>query len=224
MRTWLYVDGFNLYYGAVRATPLRWLNPIVLAQQAFPDNQIIRTKYFTAALPPSASDPMQAARQQVYWRALRALGDLEIIEGHFRVRQVWAPLAQPPPPMARIIRHEEKGSDINLAAHLLADGFSGAYEAAIIVSGDSDFTTPVRMVREKVGRPMGVLNPQRVSGPDSRKIRNSGGLRQAASFYQNGVTWSQLVRAQLPVVLFDGAGAIHRPSEWAPSSEPPSMF
>lgn len=62
MRTWLYVDGFNLYYGSVRATPLRWLNPVALAQQAFPSNQIILTKYFTAALPPSATD--QAQRSQ----------------------------------------------------------------------------------------------------------------------------------------------------------------
>jgi uncharacterized LabA/DUF88 family protein len=220
MRTWLYVDGFNLYYGAVRATPLRWLNPVVLAQQAFPANQIIRTKYFTAALPPSASDPMQAARQQAYWRALRSLGDVEIIEGHFRVRQVWAPLAQPPPPMAQIIRHEEKGSDINLAAHLMADGFGGEYQAAIVISGDSDFTTPVRMVREKVGRPVGVLNPQRISGPGSRSVRNSGGLRRAASFYQNGVSWSQLERAQFPAMIYDVAGIIHRPPEWAPPSAP----
>jgi uncharacterized LabA/DUF88 family protein len=216
MRTWLYVDGFNLYYGAVRATPLRWLNPVVLAQQAFPANQIIRTKYFTAALPPSPSDMMQAARQQVYWRALRALGDMEIIEGQFQVRQVWAPVAKPPPDMMRIIRHEEKGSDINLASHLLADGFADRYDAAIVISGDSDFVTPVRMVREIVGRPVGVLNPQRVSGPASRPIRNSSGLRQAASFYQNGVTWSQLARAQLPQFLSDSAGSIHRPAEWSP--------
>jgi hypothetical protein len=91
MRTWLYVDGFNLYYGSVRATPLRWLNPVDLAQQAFPSNQIDQTKYFTAALPPSPTDSGQAVRQQVYWRALRALGDVEIIERHFRVRQVWRP-------------------------------------------------------------------------------------------------------------------------------------
>ncbi len=218
MRTWLYVDGFNLYYGSVRATPLRWLNPVALAQQAFPSNQIVRTKYFTAALPPSPTDMGQAVRQQVYWRALRALGHVDIIEGHFRVRQVWAPVAQPPPDMMRIIRHEEKGSDINLASHLLADGFAGSYDAAIVISGDSDFMTPVRMVREVVGRPVGVLNPQRVSGPDSKPIRNSAGLRQAASFYQNGVTWNQLVRAQLPVVFYDSAGPIHRPAEWAPPS------
>ena len=75
---------------------------------------------------------------------------------------------------------------------------------------------PLVMVREVVGRPVGVLNPQRISGPASRPIRNSAGLRQAASFYQNGVTWNQLVRAQLSSVLSDSAGPIHRPAEWAP--------
>jgi hypothetical protein len=30
MRTWEYVDGFNLYYGAVKGTPYKWLNPVEL--------------------------------------------------------------------------------------------------------------------------------------------------------------------------------------------------
>jgi hypothetical protein len=27
----VYVDGFNLYYGALKDNPLRWLNPLALA-------------------------------------------------------------------------------------------------------------------------------------------------------------------------------------------------
>jgi hypothetical protein len=36
MKILLYVGGFNLYYSAVKGTPLRWLNPVELAAPAFP--------------------------------------------------------------------------------------------------------------------------------------------------------------------------------------------
>jgi len=75
---------------------------------------------------------------------------------------------------------------VNLGAHLLMDGFLGRYEAAIVVTGDSDLVTPIRMVREHLQRPVGVLNPQRLSGPECRPVRRSAGLQQAASFYRNG--------------------------------------
>ena len=32
MDTYVYVDGFNLYYGAVKRTPLKWLDIKALAQ------------------------------------------------------------------------------------------------------------------------------------------------------------------------------------------------
>jgi len=42
---------------------------------------------------------------------------------------------------------EEKGSDVNLATHLLHDGFRGMFEAAVLITNDSDLTEPVRVVR-----------------------------------------------------------------------------
>jgi hypothetical protein len=73
MNTMLYIDGFNLYYSAVKDTSLRWLDPVALAARAFPRNQIIGTKFFTArvrALPHNSGQPL---RQLFYWRALRTL-------------------------------------------------------------------------------------------------------------------------------------------------------
>ena len=48
MKTILYIDGFNLYYSALKNTPSRWLDPIALATRAFPKNRIIATKFFSA--------------------------------------------------------------------------------------------------------------------------------------------------------------------------------
>lgn len=45
----------------------------------------------------------------------------------------------------------EKGTDINMAAHLLAKGFLDAYDTAIIVSGDSDYI-PVLNILNTIGK------------------------------------------------------------------------
>lgn len=214
MKTILYVDGFNLFYSAVKGTPLRWLNPVALVQRAFPRNQIIGTKYFTAKVRALPANPGQPTRQLFFWRALRTLPDLEIIEGDFRTREVMAAVVSPPPSFVKVFKTEEKGSDVNLAAHLLLDGFRNHYDCAIVVSGDSDLVTPIRMVRDELRKPVGVLNPQRLSGPNCRPPRKNAGLQHAASFYQNGVTWAQLLAAQFPPTLTDAHGSFHKPATW----------
>ena len=58
LRTSVYVDGFNFYYGAVRRTPYKWLNPELLFQHLLgPQNQLTRIKYFTARIQPTPRDP-----------------------------------------------------------------------------------------------------------------------------------------------------------------------
>jgi uncharacterized LabA/DUF88 family protein len=214
MKTLLYIDGFNLYYSAVKRTPLRWLNPLALVARVFPRNQIIGTKYFTARVSPLPGNPDQPVRQSMYWRALGTLPDLEIIEGDFRTRKVRAPVVTPPPSTIEIYKTEEKGSDVNLAAHLLLDGFRGLYDCAIVITGDSDLVTPIRMVRDQLHKPVGVLNPQRISGPDCRPPRKSAGLQHAATFYRNGITWNQLLTSQFPPTLTDAQGPFHKPTTW----------
>jgi len=50
MRTIVYVDGFNLYYGALKGTPYRWLDIIAMAKKILsPKNQIVGMKYFTSS-------------------------------------------------------------------------------------------------------------------------------------------------------------------------------
>ena len=49
MRTIVYVDGFNLYYGALKGTPYRWLDILAMSRKILsPKNQIAGIKYFTA--------------------------------------------------------------------------------------------------------------------------------------------------------------------------------
>lgn len=214
MKTILYIDGFNFYYSAVKGTSVRWVNPLALIARTFPRNQIVATKYFTARVSPLPGNVDQPVRQAMYWRALKTLPDLEIIEGDFRTRKVRAAVVTPPPNTIEVFKTEEKGSDVNLASHLLLDGFRGRYDCAIVISGDSDLVTPIRMVRDEIKKPIGVLNPQRISGPNCRPPRKSAGLQHAVSFYQNGITWGHLVASQFAPTLTDAQGAFHKPASW----------
>ena len=214
MKTYFYIDGFNFYYSAVKDTPLRWLDFQSLFSRVFPKNEIACIKYFSAEVDALPGDPGQPLRQQVYWRALRTLPNFEIHLGHFRTRKTRAKVVSPPPNTIEVYKTEEKGSDVNLAAHLLLDGFRGYYDCAIVVSGDSDLVTPIRMVRDELRKPVGVLNPQRLSGPNAKQERKSAGLNHAASFYKKGLTWGQLANSQFSESIQGTNGIIHEPMPW----------
>ena len=118
MRTCVYIDAFNLYYGCLRRSPYRWLDLATLCGIMLPRNDIVSIKYFTARVVPRTVDPQQASRQQVYLRALGSLPNLEIVYGHYLSHTVRMPLANPVPGgprYAEVIKTEEKGSDVNLA-------------------------------------------------------------------------------------------------------------
>jgi len=106
------------------------------------------------------------------------------------------------------------GKEVRLKTILYIDGFQGRYDAAIVISGDSDLCTPIKMVRSALKKPIGVLNPQRTSGPDARKPRKSAGLKKAATFYQNSLTWAQLAASQFPATLTDSVGTFTKPASW----------
>lgn len=59
--------------------------------------------------------------------------------------------------MATVSRREEKGSDVNVASHLLIDTLENRIDAAIIISNDSDLAFPIDWVRSKI--PVGLINP-----------------------------------------------------------------
>lgn len=59
--------------------------------------------------------------------------------------------------MASVARREEKGSDVNVASHLLIDVLTGAIDAAVVISNDSDLAYPINVARTRV--PVGLINP-----------------------------------------------------------------
>ena len=210
MRTSVYIDGFNLYYNAVKGTPYKWLDLLALAQYMLPGHDIGHIRYFTARVQSTPSDPQKAQRQDVYLRALRTIPNLTIHEGSFSRRQASMPLAkngQATNKMVTVIKTEEKGSDVNLASYLLMDGVDKAYEQAAVISNDSDLVTPIVLVRKRLQLQVGVLCPE----CDPRL--QSGKLKRAARFFK-AIPASALEACQFDPWLVDANGSFHKPAGW----------
>lgn len=221
VRTYVYIDGFNLYYGSVDGTNLKWLDIVKLCRLLLPNDTIERVHYCTALTKDTPRDPTKSTRQQMFIRALETLPEIEVTYGSFLANKKKMPLASGNPAetadpnivtltpggprSAIVLRTEEKGSDVNLATLLVADAFRGNFEAAAILSTDSDLALPIKLIRAELGLPVGVLFPDN---------RYSIELAQVASFKRT-ITRSHLRKCQFPTTLKDANGVITRPAKWA---------
>jgi hypothetical protein len=219
MKTNIYFDGFNFYYGAVRGTPHKWCNLLTLCQLSLPAASINRIWYFTAPVKPTPQDPDQPKRQDLYLRALRSIPCLEIVAGDFRKRRrAGVPIlgGQARGPLAQFEVVEEKGSDVNLAIQLYRDVAQGNCEAAYIVSDDSDLIRAVTLTRQDYGVQVGILNPFPAVDPITRKRRYRTELQNAASpgCYHH-IQRVHLAASQFPnpLTLPDGT-VLHKPRHW----------
>lgn len=204
----VYVDGFNLYYGCLKRTPYKWLDPARLAELLLPRHcHVHRVRYYTARVSGRPGNPNAPRRQETYLRALRTIPDLTIAFGHFLTSEVNMPLVQPKPngpTVARVIKTEEKGSDVNLPSHLLLDAFREDCEFAFVISNDSDLLEPVRIVRREFGVHVGLGCPHE---------RPSQVLLRQADFVRP-IRVGVLRASQLPTTLRDDHGTITKPSSW----------
>jgi hypothetical protein len=107
--------------------------------------------------------------------------------------------------LASVRRREEKGSNVNVATHLLLDVLEQAVDAAIIISNDSDLALRVKLMRERV--PVGVVNP----GTKQIAVALRGGPTDGVG----GHWWTRLKREDfLAHRLPTHIGGVHRPYGW----------
>ena len=227
MRVRVYIDGFNLYYGGKRLavggqqgspSAWKWLDVRALVEEVAAkrwvgrDPIIEHVTYCTAKIVGGGD---AYARQAAYLRALEISGSVDRIEyGLFKERYRELPKAsrgkkgRPVLPGGRVelvgvAVREEKGSDVNLASHLLIDALGGAMDAAIVVSNDSDLEFPVREARARM--PVGTISPQgRVHGSLQPEMTPGCG------HWYHALDLAELVASQLP----DPCHGIDRPRGW----------
>ncbi len=207
VKTNVYVDGFNLYFGCVKGTPYKWLNIAELCRRSLPGHyQINRIRYFTALVRSRPGDPQQTARQQTFIRALLTLPNLSVHYGNFLESQVRMHLVAPQPGgpnTALVVKTEEKGSDVNLATYLIMDAYEKDFDAAVVITDDSDLVEPIRIVRNKLGHHVTVLSPR----------GKSWELSKAATRFRK-IDVKHLAASQFPTTLTDANGTITKPVTW----------
>lgn len=204
VRANVYVDGFSLYSAALRRTPYKWLDLRKLSKLLLPNDRIRRIRYFTAIPIFEWNDVPQGQRLQAYVRALETLRGVTVHYGTCRAESGSLPVPGSRTEREFVIARRAKGSDVNLATMLLADGFRGDYEVAVVVSSDSDLALPMRIVRRQLQLPVGLLKPGDWYANE---------LVRAATFWKP-IREGVLATSQLPAQLSDEHGTITKPSAW----------
>lgn len=215
-----YVDGFNLYYGALKQSEHKWLDVAALADR-LAGERVSRVVYCTARIKSWGGDSGATTRQDVYLRALAAEGRIDVYFGKFRERSTQGrrvpvvgcaccegspedPCACCQRHIATVLRSEEKGSDVQLAVQLVRDAYEGRFDRALLISNDSDLQPAVDVVVKRLGLKVTIVNPYRgrasIMGATSQAYLSVGLLRSS----------------QFPDVVQTSDGReIQRPAAWA---------
>ena len=217
MKTVVYVDGFNLYYCALKKTGYKWLNLDVLCQAVLPKScTVLRINYYTARVS-GRRNPTAPKDQNSYLKALETIPKIRVHFGSFQVTNKWMFLVQPldfrptsivaaipEPDFARVVKTEEKGSDVNLGSHLVRDAFAGVFEHAAVITNDTDLKEPLRIVVQETKLPVTLLTP--VGHPSESLKKLATHVRHLGPYL--GVSQFQnLVRGP-------GGQTIRKPIDW----------
>lgn len=227
MDTHVYIDGFNLYYGLLKSKPNKWLDLEKFSDQLLPKNTVKKIYYFTAKVDARPHDPDQPTRQDAYLQALATLSRVEVHLGTFMTQVVSQVVVKPDPakparphkvagtPVVQtdangvpvktwVLKSEEKGSDVNLAAYLLRDAYRGACKCAVIISNDSDLLTPIRMAKADCGLTIGLVPPRPYGSVELKTLAD----------FKIDPRVHLLTNSQLPDPVVTPSGPIHKPANW----------
>lgn len=199
-----YIDGFNLYFGLRDKNWRRyyWLDLVALTGNLLkPQQKLEAVHYFTTRIRNNRHNTADMQRQNTYLEALATLPPLTTHFGHYLEKPRQCRICG-----AKWMDYEEKMTDVNIAVQLLADAFEDRFDTAMIISADSDLTTPVRQVRSRFPKKRIVI-----AQPPGR---HSSELQRAATGYFT-VGEDKLRQSQLPpsVTRADGF-VLQRPPYW----------
>ncbi|MCL1841763.1 MAG: NYN domain-containing protein [Propionibacteriaceae bacterium] len=199
-----YVDGFNLYFG-LKAKGWKkhyWLDLNGLATSLLkPGQTLAGVHYFTSRIRANGRNVADMQRQSDYLDALATLPSLTIHYGHYLQKSRHCHSCG-----AQWMDYEEKMTDVNIAMQLLADAFDDHFDTALVISADSDLTTPVRQVRARFPAKRVI-----VAQPPGRNSVQLAGTATAAFT----ISETKVRQSQLPAAVATASGyVIHRPAHW----------
>lgn len=234
MKTRIYIDGYNLYYGCLKGTPFKWLDvlslfeshilpsvtALVAGQRLTPVLDPLAVKFFTAPILERVAKADDSVRcQELYHSALKKHqpGRLEIIKGYYSLTTTTAKVVDTTNPKkapreceeTMVWKLEEKQSDVNLALHAVTDVFLGGIEHVVIVTNDTDIAPVVDMLKRHTKAAVGVVIPT----TDHDRVPNTDLVKQA-DWVRTHITLAELQAAQLPRVIPDRRRPVSKPTSW----------
>ena len=214
MKTIVYVDGFNLFYGLIKGTSNMWLDLELFVRSLLTaEYDIVKIKYFTARVRGEPIDTISVHDQHCYLLALAENPVVKIIEGYYRRYRAKMPFAKDPckscnkVAYATVWKVEEKKSDVNIAVEMTSDAYENRADAFVLISGDADHAAALSAVRHRLGKKTVVFNPH---------VGECVELRKLSTYYRN-IPRDLPAKCQLPyeVTLANGR-TIHKPAAWTP--------
>lgn len=218
----VYVDAFNLYYGALQGTDYKWLDLEQLFDRLLPAFHVESIYYFTAQLQAKANprDPTAPMRQKSYLNALSSLKRVKVVYGNFMVHPSYAPRRR----KARIFgfklpktwsfgtgvkiwKVEEKGSDVSLGTRMTLDAARGAADIFVMVTSDSDLAPTVEMIRKETGAKLAHIPPH----PKLSKRLNACDFEFTVRISKGALRASQLPET---ISLYRTGAIISKPMSW----------
>lgn len=217
MRTIVYVDGYNLYYGLLRKSPYKWLDLFSLFQNHVLDAsaEVIEVRYYTAPVKAGMSDdPISPQRQRIYLQALRTMHPCKvfIVEGKMMRTEPFWRLVNPIPEAphiekVKVFNFTEKKTDVNLATDMLSAAWRGICDQVVLCSNDSDMEGALKNIKDHLPNiRVGLVAP--ISG--NRKI--SKDLKTQAHWAKI-LSPVHLQNAQLPDIVLHSK-PIKKPQQW----------
>ena len=215
-KTIVYIDGYNLYYGLLKGTRFKWLDLAKFAKELLPTgHDIISVKYFTACTLTYPHDNAAVERQNIYLQAVLTNPAVKVISGFFKKNKVLMPVyeesckgcAVPQNGLIKVVRLEEKRSDVNLAVEMMVDAAQSDAECQVVITGDADQVGTIEAARWRFGKTVLVFNPQ---------PRVSDHLKKSASYYKN-IPRDLPAQCQLPEAIPHGKRGdrvIRCPAAW----------
>ncbi len=203
----VYIDGFNLYYGAVRNTPrLKWLDLAKFCRILRPSDDIQRIHYFTAQV-----DGSTKAHQKEYWKALATTPQVNIVLGKFKKKRVACKVSACVHAGSKLFStQEEKRTDVSIALAMLDDAYQGLCDHQVLISGDSDLVPAVALVRHRFP-----AMKTTVYVPSTNPVRGAAVELRASAAINRDLPLNLLAYAQFPNRIPDGAGGfVTRPAAW----------
>ena len=194
MRTIVYIDWFNLYYGIIEKSGYRWVNLSTLFNSILKSrHNIVAIKFFTANLLVIGNNHTVKKEQENFHRALSIFNpEIEMFFGKFieKTVRISPTLNAPLSKTIEFNTFEEKETDVNLAVEMMSDFYLNKFDCAVLVSNDSDFSSVLNKIHSQSSKSIGLITP-------GKQTRASFRLSRFATFKRR-IALSHLKDNQLP--------------------------